>query len=66
MLMTINDWRDSTFAENSRPHYNTVLKWVKKGKLDHEYIAGNIYIRANATVEESATADTINRIAAKM
>jgi hypothetical protein len=32
-LVTVSDWADAMFGEH-RPHQNTVLNWIKHGRIE--------------------------------
>ena len=42
-LVTLREWHTNTFDEKSRPHYQTVLLWAKKGLISNCEKVGRRY-----------------------
>lgn len=67
MLMTITDWINSTFSPNSRPHYNTVLKWINTGLIAADriqHIGRNVFIKSDT--QPPVVDANVKRIAEKL
>ena len=44
MLMTPKEWRVTMFTKDSRPHIQTVYRWMKAGKVPVRTIGRTCYI----------------------
>lgn len=44
MLTTVDNWRTRYFSRQSRPPRQTVLRWLREGKLPARKVGGRWYI----------------------
>ncbi len=43
-LMTIDEYMTKTFTQDSRPHINSVRRWIREGKLEAKKMGRSYYI----------------------
>lgn len=43
-LYTVQNWIEEKFAPESRPHPQTVRRWIKSGDLPSTTIGGRVYV----------------------
>lgn len=55
-LLTVNEWLEATFEENSRPCKKTVYRWIKKNPAMARRMGGKLYIVA---ASEKPAAETV-------
>lgn len=48
-LLTIPEWINTTYAENSRPALRTVRRWIRDGLLAAERHGRTYYLRPGTT-----------------
>jgi len=70
-LLTVDIWIKRVFEKNSRPHRNTVYKWIREGEIPVIRIGRKIYIdeaygKHLQLIDELAIKKRIAEIRAKM
>ena len=51
MLVNLKQWRDTTFAEGSRPHLATVRRWCEKGEISARKVGSQWFVKESDEAE---------------
>lgn len=54
-LMTLKEWADKTFTEQSRPDIKTLHRWIRDGHLAVRVIGRNYYVDEENGLQENSS-----------
>lgn len=57
--LTLEEWIEREFAQNSRPSLATVRRWVREGHLPATKMGKRLYIRSDTTLTARRTGMSI-------